>query len=204
LSFSDQSDSHNLAQVAPQKGRNGGVIGKQLAKSTLLFKALTFAAHKHRLQTRKGKEPIPYINHPIAVANLLVNVGKVTDTATILAAILHDTVEDTPTTLQELKKQFGPAVSKLVAEVSDDKNLPSEQRKRLQIEHASTLSRRARLIKLADKTCNLRDVVGDPPKGWSLERKREYFDWAERVVEKVRGTNPALEHAFDAAFSKRP
>ncbi len=179
-------------------------MGKQLAKSNLLFNALTFAAHKHRHQTRKGEKPIPYINHPIAVANLLVNVGNVTDTATILAAILHDTVEDTPTTLRELEKEFGSTVSKLVAEVSDDKTILSEQRKRLQIEHASTLSRRARLIKLADKTCNLRDVVGDPPKGWSLQRRREYFDWAKSVVEKVRGTNAALEQAFDAAFSKRP
>jgi|SRR5271166_3401108 len=177
---------------------------KQSAKSNLLFKALTFAAHKHRHQTRKGKKPIPYINYPIAVANLLVNVGNVADTATILAAILHDTVEDTPTTLRELEKEFGSIVSKLVAEVSDDKTLLSEQRKRLQIDHASTLSRRARLIKLADKTCNLRDVVGDPPKGWSLQRKREYFDWGKSVVDKIRGANAALERAFDAAFSKRP
>jgi GTP diphosphokinase / guanosine-3',5'-bis(diphosphate) 3'-diphosphatase len=177
---------------------------KQPAKSNLLFKALAFAAHKHRHQTRKGKTPIPYINHPIAVANLLVNVGNVTDTATILAAILHDTVEDTPTTSRELEKEFGSTVSKLVAEVSDDKTLLSEQRKRLQIDHASTLSRRARLIKLADKTCNLRDVVGDPPKGWSLQRKREYFDWGKSVVDKIRGANAALERAFDAAFSKRP
>lgn len=179
-------------------------MANQLAKSNLLFKALTFAAHKHRLQTRKGETPIPYINHPIAVANLLMNVGDVTDTATILAAILHDTVEDTDTTLRELEKEFGATVSKLVAEVSDDKTLPREERKRLQIEHASTLSRRARLIKLADKTCNLGDVVGDPPKGWSVQRKREYFDWGQSVVDKIRGTNAALEHAFDAAFSKRP
>lgn len=179
-------------------------MGNQLPKSNLLFKALTFAAHKHRHQTRKGKTSIPYINHPIAVANLLVNIGNVTDTATILAAILHDTVEDTCTTLRELEKEFGATVSKLVAEVSDDKTLPKEERKRLQKEHASTLSRRARLIKLADKTCNLRDVVGDPPKGWSLQRKREYFDWAKCVVKRIRRTNAALEQAFDAAFSKRP
>jgi guanosine-3',5'-bis(diphosphate) 3'-pyrophosphohydrolase len=179
-------------------------MGKQAAKSILLFKALAFAAHKHRHQTRKGKKPIPYINHPIAVANLLVNVGNVTDTATILAALLHDTVEDTCTSLLELEKEFGATVSKLVAEVSDDKSLPKEERKRLQKEHAPNLSRRARLIKLADKTCNLRDVVGDPPKGWSLQRKREYFDWAKSVVKRIRRTNAALEHAFNAAFSKRP
>jgi guanosine-3',5'-bis(diphosphate) 3'-pyrophosphohydrolase len=170
----------------------------------LPFKALTFAAHKHRHQRRKGVDKIPYINHPIAVANLLVDVGNVTDIETIAAALLHDTIEDTETTLLELEDEFGATVANLVAELSDDKSLPSEKRKRLQIEHAPTLSSRARLIKLADKTCNLRDVVGDPPKGWSLKRKQEYFDWGKSVVDLIRGTNDALEHAFDAAFSKRP
>ncbi|MGH7924554.1 MAG: HD domain-containing protein [Candidatus Binatus sp.] len=170
----------------------------------LLFRALKFAAHKHRHQARKGIKPIPYINHPIAVANLLVNVGNVTDTETIAAALLHDTIEDTETSLQELENEFGPAVSKLVAEVSDNKSLPREKRKQLQIEHASTLSPRARLIKLADKTCNLRDVIGDPPKGWSLQRKQEYFDWAKSVVDKIRGASATLEQAFDEALSQRP
>ena len=169
----------------------------------LLFRALKFAAHKHRHQSRKGLEPIPYINHPICLADLLVNVGHVNDSETIAAALLHDTVEDTKTTVAELKRQFGPTVAKLVAELSDDKGLPSEKRKQFQIEHAPTLSPRARLIKLADKTCNLRDIIGDPPKGWSLKRKREYFDWAKKVIDKIRGTNAALEKAFDEAFSKR-
>jgi guanosine-3',5'-bis(diphosphate) 3'-pyrophosphohydrolase len=170
----------------------------------LPFKALTFAAYKHRHQHRKGVEAVPYINHPIAVANLLVDVGNVTDTETIAAALLHDTVEDTETTLLELENEFGAAIANLVAELSDNKSLPSEKRKQLQIEHAPKLSPRARLIKLADKICNLRDVVGDPPKGWPLTRKQEYFDWGKNVVDKIRGTNAALEQAFDAAFSKRP
>ena len=170
----------------------------------LPFRALTFAAYKHRHQRRKGVDSVPYINHPIAVANLLVDVGNVTDTATIAAAILHDTVEDTETTLLELENEFGATIAKLVAELSDNKSLPSEKRKRLQIEHAPSLSPRARLVKLADKICNLRDMIGDPPKGWSLKRKQEYFDWGKSVVDQIRGTNAALEQAFDAAFSKRP
>jgi guanosine-3',5'-bis(diphosphate) 3'-pyrophosphohydrolase len=173
-------------------------------ESSLIFKALIFAAYKHRNQHRKGGESIPYINHPIAVAEVLVNVGHVTDSETIMAAILHDTVEDTETTLQELEKEFGSSVSRLVAELSDDKSLPSAERKQSQIQHAPALSYRARLIKLADKTCNLRDIVGDPPKGWSLQRKREYFDWGKKVVDKIRGSNPELEQAFDEAFSYRP
>ena len=121
-----------------------------------------------------------------------------------MAALLHDTVEDTETTLLELENEFGRPVSELVAEVSDDKSLQKQERKRLQVDHASTLSRSARLIKLADKTCNLRDVAGDPPDGWSLQRRQEYFDWAKSVVGEMRGTSVELEKAFDAAFSKRP
>ncbi len=179
-------------------------IDIQALEANLLFKALTFAAYKHRHQFRKGTKPVPYINHPIAVAGLLVSVGNVRDTETIMAALLHDTVEDTETTLLELENEFGRPVSELVAEVSDDKSLQKQEWKRLQVDHASTLSRSARLIKLADKTCNLRDVAGDPPDGWSLQRKREYFDWAKSVVDQIRRTSVELEKAFDAAFSKRP
>jgi len=171
---------------------------------TLLMKALSFAANKHRSQFRKGSEPIPYINHPIAVADLIVRTGKIHDEATLAAALLHDTVEDTDTTLDDLEAEFGPEISKLVAELTDDKKLPKEERKRLQIEHAPSLSRRARIVKLADKICNLRDVVQDPPAGWPLKRKQEYFDWAKSVVEKIPRTNPNLENAFAKAYVNRP
>ena len=171
----------------------------------LLMKALSFAANKHRKQFRKGTEPVPYINHPIAVADLIVHTVKDFDVETIAAAILHDTVEDTKTTFEELEAEFGPVIAKLVAEVSDDKNLLKEERKRLQEEHASSLSHRARIIKLADKTCNLRDVVHDPPAGWELARKQEYFDWAKRVVDRMGGgINAELEKAFAEAFANRP
>jgi GTP diphosphokinase / guanosine-3',5'-bis(diphosphate) 3'-diphosphatase len=166
----------------------------------LLMKALSFAANKHRNQFRKGSVPIPYINHPIAVADLIVRTGKIHDEATLAAALLHDTVEDTDTTLDDLEAEFGSEISKLVAELTDDKKLPKEERKRLQIEHAPSLSPRARIVKLADKTCNLRDVVQDPPAGWPLKRKQEYFDWAKSVVD----TNPDLEIAFAKAYANRP
>jgi GTP diphosphokinase / guanosine-3',5'-bis(diphosphate) 3'-diphosphatase len=171
----------------------------------LLMKALSFAARKHRKQLRKGSEPIPYINHPIAVAELIIRTGKIRDGDTIAAALLHDTVEDTETTFEELEAEFGPVIAKLVAEVTDNKKLAKEERKRLQVEHASSLSARARIIKLADKTCNLRDVVQDPPAGWKLERKQEYFDWGKSVVDKMGGgINAELEKAFAEAFAARP
>jgi len=173
-------------------------------ETNLFLKALSFAAYKHRHQHRKGSKGIPYINHPIAVADLLVRTGNIRDPDTIAAALLHDTVEDTDTTLVELEAEFGPVISQLVAELSDDKSLPKEERKRLQVEHAPSLSHRARIVKLADKTCNLRGVVEDPPAEWSVEQKQKYFDWAKSVVDKIRGTNVKLENAFDEAFAKRP
>lgn len=170
----------------------------------LLTRALAFAARKHRDQRRKDAEASPYINHPIALAELLVHEGGVDDPLVLAAALLHDTLEDTETTLAELGAAFGDEIAAIVAEVSDDKTLEKAERKRRQIAHAAALSPRARLVKLADKTCNLRDVSDHPPKGWSLQRRQEYFDWAGAVVDGIRGTHPALESAFDAAYARRP
>jgi guanosine-3',5'-bis(diphosphate) 3'-pyrophosphohydrolase len=170
----------------------------------LLLKALAFAAHKHRDQRRKDAEASPYINHPIALADALVNEGGVTDVEVLCAALLHDTVEDTDTTPAELAAAFGPRIAQIVAEVTDDTKLPKEERKRLQIEHAPHISREAKLVKLADKVCNLRDVADRPPAKWDLARRSEYFDWAKRVVDGLRGTHGGLEKAFDEAYSRRP
>ena len=170
----------------------------------LLLKALAFAAHKHRDQRRKDPEASPYINHPIALADVLVNEGGVTDVEVLCAALLHDTVEDTATTHEELAAAFGARVARIVAEVTDDKTLSKSERKRLQVEHAGGLSAEAKLVKLADKICNLRDVAERAPPSWDLARQREYFDWARRVVKGLRGAHPRLESAFDKAFSRRP
>jgi guanosine-3',5'-bis(diphosphate) 3'-pyrophosphohydrolase len=171
---------------------------------TLLLKALAFAAHKHRDQRRKDAQASPYINHPIALADVLVNEGGVTDVEVLCAALLHDTVEDTATTHAELANAFGSRIARIVGEVTDDKLLPPAERKRMQVEHAPRLSQEAKLIKLADKICNLRDIVVRPPAKWDVQRRREYFDWAKRVVDGVRGVHPRLETAFDEAYSRRP
>lgn len=171
---------------------------------SLILRALALAAHKHRDQRRKGSRASPYINHPIGLANVLCNEGGVSDVRVICAALLHDTVEDTQTTPRELEEQFGPEIRDIVGEVSDNKKLLKEERKQLQIKHAAASSREAKLVKLADKICNLRELVDDPPVKWDLERKKEYFDWAKEVVDQLRGTNPRLEALFDAAYAKRP
>jgi guanosine-3',5'-bis(diphosphate) 3'-pyrophosphohydrolase len=169
-----------------------------------VFEALQFAARKHRDQRRKDPEASPYINHPIALASILWNEAGVEDPLVICAALLHDTVEDTETTEAELVERFGAEVAAIVMEVTDDKDLPKAERKRLQVEHAARLSREAKLVKLADKISNVRDVASAPPAGWPLERQREYFDWARSVVDGLRGAHPRLEALFDDAFSRRP
>ncbi|CAB3773696.1 phosphohydrolase [Burkholderia sp. MSh2] len=169
-----------------------------------LVAAIAFAADKHRNQRRKDEEGSPYINHPIALADVLANEAGIEDERVIVAAVLHDTVEDTETTEQELLRLFGKDVADIVMEVTDDKSLPKDERKRLQVEHAATISRRAKLVKLADKICNLRDIVRHPPADWPLERKQAYFDWAKSVVDPMRGVHPGLEAIFDAAYDARP
>jgi guanosine-3',5'-bis(diphosphate) 3'-pyrophosphohydrolase len=169
-----------------------------------LIAALNFAADKHRNQRRKDIEASPYINHPIMVAKILSIEGGVEDGLALCAAVLHDTIEDTETTYAELAGQFGPEIAGVVAEVTDDKSLPKAERKQLQIDHAPHASRAAKLVKLADKIANLRDVADRPPSQWPLERRREYFDWAKRVVDGLRGTHERLEAAFDAAYARRP
>lgn len=177
----------------------------QVTDLAIIARALTFATQKHRDQRRKDINASPYINHPIDLINVLINEAGVTDTATIASALLHDTVEDTETTFDELEQHFGKQIAEIVAEVTDDKTLRKEQRKQQQIEHAASASYPARLVKLADKICNLRDMNSAAPAGWNLERRREYFDWSKAVIEQIRGeTHERLEELFDQAFLKRP
>ncbi len=169
-----------------------------------LLSAIAFAADKHRNQRRKDKDASPYINHPIALARLLATTGGIDDLVVLQAAILHDTVEDTETTRDELAQLFGEKVASVVMEVTDDKSVDKARRKELQVEHAPHKSREAALVKLADKTCNLRDVANSPPTEWSLERRLEYFDWAKRVVDGLPPVSDKLRAAFDEAYAERP
>ena len=186
-------------------GRNDAVVSGGGPETVAgLLQALQFAAEKHRNQRRKDREASPYINHPIALAVLLNAVGGVTDLVVLQAALLHDTVEDTDTSYEELVQHFGRTVADVVMEVTDDKLLEKSRRKALQIEHAPQASPQAALVKLADKICNLRDIASSPPERWSLERRQEYFDWARQVVDGLPRVSPALLAAFEAAFARRP
>ena len=173
---------------------------EEFSPAIVILKALHFAAKKHRDQRRKDIEASPYINHPIEVAELLARVGKITDTVILQAALLHDTIEDTQTTPEELEEAFGSEVSRVVQEVTDDQTLPKAERKRLQVVHAAELSDRARQIKIADKIANVQSVTNTPPAHWSLERRLEYLNWTEKVVAGCRGINEALEKFYDRAL----
>jgi guanosine-3',5'-bis(diphosphate) 3'-pyrophosphohydrolase len=168
----------------------------------LLLKAASFAAFKHRNQKRKGADGVPYINHPLEVADILAGVGQINDTGVLSAAILHDTIEDTDATKEEIETIFGAEICAYVLEVSDDKSLPKPERKRLQIEHAPHISDGAKQIKLADKICNVRDVTENPPDWWETERRVAYIRWSEAVVDGLRGVNSNLDELFDEKLAK--
>lgn len=167
-----------------------------------LARAANYAARQHIAQRRKGERAEPYINHLTEVAALLAEATEGDDVVLLMGGLLHDTLEDTDATYEDLEQRFGAEVAALVAEVTDDKSLPKEERKRLQIEKTPAKSKRAKLLKLADKTSNLRGLMASPPTGWSAERLHDYVVWAHDVVRSCRGLNPRLEAAFDAAHEE--
>ena len=171
---------------------------------TLLVKAIVFAADRHRDQRRKDETASPYINHPLALVDVLVCEAGIHDSSIMVAAMLHDTIEDTETSAIEIEREFGVAVRGIVEEVTDDKRLGRRACKQQQIERAPFLSTEARAVKLADKICNLRDIAKQAPVGWELERCQGYFDWAKEVIDGLRGEHPVLEALFDEAYRQRP
>ena len=167
-----------------------------------ILAAAMFAAEKHAAQKRKGAAAEPYVNHVIEVAQLVAGSSEQLDVNLVMAAFLHDTLEDTDTTREELEREFGSDVAALVVEMTDDKSLPKERRKELQVQNAPHKSVRGQVIKLADKISNLRSLLASPPATWNDERKREYFAWAQRVVNALSAPNPVLKAEFDRTHAK--
>jgi guanosine-3',5'-bis(diphosphate) 3'-pyrophosphohydrolase len=167
-----------------------------------ILEAAHFAAVKHAAQRRKGATAEPYVNHLLEVAELVSGAIPDADPKLVIAALLHDTVEDVGVTKEDLVQRFGPKVADLVMEVTDDKSLPKDERKRLQIEHAPKLSVGAQTIKLADKISNLRAILISPPVDWSFERRKQYFEWAKQVVDAMPQPNPILKAEFDRTYQR--
>jgi len=178
-----------LAYVSGQ-----GLIHKDVVR---ILEAVSFAAEKHQFQKRKNEDATPYIIHPIGVAHLLMTIGNVRDPDIIIGALLHDSVEDTQTTFEEIGTKFGRRIEGFVRELTDDKSLSKGERKRLQIEHATGKSAGAAQIKLADKLYNLTDLKNSPPKGWDKDRINAYFRWAKDVVDRLPWVNKPLKDAVD-------
>ncbi|MCU0721817.1 MAG: HD domain-containing protein [Pirellula sp.] len=158
-----------------------------------ILHAMKFAAEKHTRQRRKNADATPYINHPIEVAEHLARVGNISDEDVLIAALLHDTIEDTNTTFDEIERHFGTRVANIVMECTDDKSLEKAERKHLQILNAPKKSAEAKCVKIADKTCNLASIIVDPPSGWSVQRQLDYFVWAEQVIQGLLGVNEPLD-----------
>lgn len=171
--------------------------------AALILKAAHFASEKHKNQRRKDVEASPYINHPLALASVLAVDGGVEQTDVLCAALLHDTIEDTDTTAEELTGIFGAKIASIVLEVTNNPNLPKVEQKADQAHRAPLMSTEAKLVKLADKICNLRDILNTPPTEWSADRKRDYFDSAAKVVAGLRCVHPKLEAVFDEVYAQR-
>ncbi len=167
-----------------------------------ILDTVIFAAEKHQGHVRKNKEHSPYITHPLLVAQTIFQIGGIQDTKILTAAILHDTIEDTDTTGEEIRERFGEDILSIVLEVTDDKSLPRMERKRLQVIHAPELSYNARILKLADKLVNCRDILTNPPEDWPTKRRQDYIQWCTDVLVRIRGTNPHLEAAFDQVMTR--
>jgi len=172
----------------------GEILEHEVAR---ILEAVRFAAEKHKDQKRKNPSQTPYIIHPIGVSRTLLTLGNVRDTDVLIGALLHDTVEDTETTFEEIRGRFGARVEGIVRELTDDKSLPKQERKRLQIVNAPHKSLEAAQIKLSDKLYNLNDLARVPPADWSQERIDEYFKWAKEVVDALPDANPAVKAAVD-------
>jgi len=171
------------------------------ADTLLIARALDFACRKHVHQRRKGESREPYINHLAEVAHLVAEATHGTDAPLVAAALLHDCIEDQGVTRGEIVERFGEDVAALVMEVTDDKSTPKEMRKQAQVDHAAHISARAKILKIADKTSNLRAIQHSPPP-WPLSRKRRYFAWARAVVAGARGHNQAIDTVFDTEYEK--
>ena len=162
-----------------------------------VLRAADMAARWHVDQHRKGAAAEPYVNHLLEVAMLVAQATDGKDPDLVIAALLHDAIEDQQVSPEIICDAFGPDVARIVVEVTDDKSVPKQERKRLQVENAHKKSHDAKLLKLADKTSNLRSLAASPPNDWPAERRQEYVDWARSVAKGLLGVSAWLEGEFN-------
>ena len=197
------NQNNQRIKMAAASDMNLKKSGTNLDTTQLLLKAIDFAAIKHKDQRRKDPNKTPYINHPIGVAQIISKEANISDIDILIGAVLHDTVEDTETTLDEIEEVFGSKIRIIVDEVSDDKLKSKEERKQAQIDKSPFVSYEAKIVKLADKLYNLRDLERQTPEGWTEARVQEYFVWASKVCSSIRGVCKPLDKKLDELFTNR-
>lgn len=177
----------------------------QQPSQSLLIDAINYAAIQHRYQKRKDSDKTPYINHPIGVMNILANECNIHDNNVLIAAVLHDTIEDTDTTYNDIVTRYGKYIADIVQQCTDDKSLPASQRKIQQIEHAkhNELSYQAKLVKLADKLYNLRDIIRAASPTWNINRIQGYMIWAKQVTQYIDNANDVLRNALNKVYKSK-
>src|SRR6516165_597237 len=195
----DNQIATRRARGVPGCAGRGQGEGQVMNGLVTVLKAADAAARWHVNQRRKGAAQEPYVTHLLEVAMLVAEATAGADPNLIVAALLHDTIEDQGVTREEIAAQFSDDVADLVVEVTDDKKLPKAERKRLQIKHAPKLTPRAKILKLADKISNLRSLATSPPADWPMQRRSDYVIWTTEVVQGLRGTSGLLEQEFDRA-----
>ena len=201
LSKSDEIKKNPIIRESDHLINSAPTNNSPMTDASLIIKAAAFAAIQHQYQKRKGEHETPYILHPLGVAKILDEVG-VTDVNVVVAAIFHDLLEDTDTTFEIIKTDFGEIVASIVLEVTDLQSADYQERKQAQIDKAPLLSKEAKLVKMADKIYNLRDIMRSPISGWDRTRIQNYFIWAKRVTDGCRGVNAQLDSILDEIYEK--
>lgn len=168
----------------------------------IVLEAVGFAAEGHNGQLRENPEKTPYIIHPIRVTEHLMTIANVHERDILVAALLHDTVEDTKITFADIQKSFGTTAEGYVRELTDNMSLPQEERMKLQIETAPKKSLAAAQIKLADKYDNLKSLQSNPPATWDQKKIDEYFLSAKKVTSSLPAANVPLKKAVDDVISQ--
>jgi len=196
---SSPSAAHGGSEIARMNKRRFGRESDVTKEWIAVLRAAHAAARWHVHQRRKGAAQEPYVNHLLEVATLVAEATDGKDPDLVIAALLHDAIEDQEVPRTIIAESFGEDVARLVEEVTDDKNLEKHERKRRQVEHAPKKSHRAKILKLADKTSNLRAIAASPPPDWSMKRRLDYVKWACEVAKGLTGVSEWLEQEFDQA-----
>lgn len=202
LDLPNNPQIHTLAVTLIQAWEAYGSRENPSFEQNKLLLALEYANKMHAGQTRRDLAATPYIIHPLQVCSNLWHIGQVRNANILMAALLHDTLEDTKATAEELEKLFGTRVCITVQEVTNDPALNSEQNKQRQIDHISFMSQDARLVKLADRLANIADLSQSTP-NWLPEKIERYFEWGSKLLFGLQGTNTALEKALSQALTKK-